>query len=286
MSLLRQMVAEALGNGKTKIASVPPKASFATGPTATTFLNKVASALEHVADGLVKSAQADMDASAFITENLPDGSDIESDRTVSYPAPLSYEQAIYGGGQPVAAQPDMMAAMAVDPIDGAMMPGRDDLTGYQSLGEPTGFESLASAGSRKRSPEERAKAAMDRALGKVKVAVIRKRAAEDETMVDNLGGDGGGTGDPSSMLPIPNSEAQVPQSTEAVIDVSNTETDASKEPNLAAVLGPEAVAAADADSTEEEVLEHSSGEEEPVSKQAAMAGIMSRAVLTRIAQGG
>jgi len=113
-----------------------------------------------------------------------------------------------------------------------------------------------------------------------------KQATEDPTIVPNLGGDGGGTGDPGSFEEGLPAKANIPQSTESVISLTNTEADAANKAELEAALGPAAVAASDADKTQEQVLEHASGDEIPTDKQASLRDILRHTSLSRIVGGG
>lgn len=135
----------------------------------------------------------------------------------------------------------------------------------------------------RKNASQRASDAMKRVLGRIKAASMRRVAAEDPALPGNLGGDSS-TGDPSSMPPT-GSASEVPQSISAIMDLTNDEAAAANTPDETAILGGGATQAASASDVAGQILEHASGDEEPIAK-AAHAAILRTAVLSEIARGG
>jgi hypothetical protein len=156
----------------------------------------------------------------------------------------------------------------------------DNLGGDLPVSNEDGISVTASL---RKHARERASAAESRVLGQIKAAAMRRTAAEDPAMTGNLPEDLSSAGEPPTMPPE-TQMADVPQSTDRVLGLTNDEAEKGNTPDETAALGAAAVQA-DAASIPE-VLEHETGDEEPTIKAAEQAAILRSAVLANIARGG
>lgn len=287
----------------------PGKTKIATGITSTPFVKKLASAIEFIAQGLTKQAAGGPEGGL----QFGMGSGVPAD-------PYMTEAENIGGDYPVRQSAAVDGTDLAEAVTGAGVgftpgdtPGWGGATSYPlgaqesqetdeekpgGLGNAAGidFADLMGPGhgtSKTASPQMRAKAAMDRVLGKAKAAAI-KRAQQADASIPPPGTTGeplaapSGTEESSSFTPESSTLAsEVPQSTEAVIGLTNQDADKANQAALENALGTQAVAAADADTTREEVFEGASGDGDsgPTEKE-ALASILNANVLARIAQGG
>lgn len=313
-TLLRALVADAFKEPQQeKTAAVQPapqvptkaqgQVKIATGLTSTQFVKKLASAVEFIAGGLEKQAIGEqwgegpgLAAEAFSTESDILGGDQALREVAGVPSGylpddvLSQGTDIVPGETPGFVGPTStpLAAAGSDTDEG-QPGGFSDTAGidYASLmGPGRGTSKTAAA-------KLRAKMAMDRVLGKAKSAVIKRAQQADasippsETIGEPLAPPSG-TEETGSFAPeSPTLASEALQSTDTVMALTNQDVDEGNKPTLENALGSEAVSNADADATQEEILEGASGDGDsgPTEKE-ALASILNADVLTRIAQGG
>ncbi|NMC34684.1 MAG: hypothetical protein GYA36_19855 [Veillonellaceae bacterium] len=315
-TLLRALVEDAFDDSPAtespateKVAAAQPvpagQVKIATGLTSTPFLSKLANALDFVADGLGKEGQdwsfagygGGLLAEPFMTET----ENLDGDY------PDRQASGVFSGSPPetVATSGTVPIGYAAQGWTGSTsqpLPDNDQVTDEF---QPGGFNTaqgidydamtgLAGLGQKKASVARmRAKQAQMRVLNKLKAATLRKRAQVADASVPPPGTAGeplavsSGTEETGAFAQNLNDPmASVPQSTEEVIALTNQDADAANRPDLAAALGSQAVASADADTVREEVLEGASGEGDSGPKQAALANILNTSLLTRISRSG
>lgn len=255
-SLLQSMVREAFNTGDT----LRKEADDEQQKVDPDELLKLADGLEHVAQALA-------------TENLP--------------PELSPMQWMADGDEEAALTAAELGQVAFSPpgVLGQVPSGErdpDNLGGDLPISNEFG---IVTASLRKQA-RDRASAAQARVLGKIKAAAMRRTASEDPAMTGNLPAELSSTGEPPVTSEPATPAADVPQSTEAVMGLDNQQADKANKPEEAAILGDKAVQAATASDPAPDVLDHSTGDEEPTVQSAKHAAILRSAVLANIARGG
>jgi hypothetical protein len=290
MSLLDHLIGGAFGGSAPKVKEAAAEKGMRKEAASSDQMNKLADSLEYLANVLVKGAEGEVDDAGIDVGQV--GTDVLggdfADRWVTDASggPLSAMSLGQGYGAPgqVGQSPeDNLATRGVGNLGGTSAPITNQFA-TPGMGGPTpGVEVLASL---RKNAHHRASAAMQRVLGKVKAAAMRRTAAEDPAIAPVLGGESL-SGDPSSFAPgLKDPLAAVPQDLSKLIDLTNTEGDKARAADAKAILGGEVVDAAGKTLGEVgEIVEHESGDEIPTVK-AAHAAILRGAVLSSIANGG
>lgn len=253
-SLLRTMLGEAFSDPEPVVKT----ASASPGQLDVNELLKLADGLEHVAQ-------------VFEANNLPDTYE-SPDRWVqdgAMGAPLTAAEL----GTPTLSPPGMSG----------MVPSGERSIDNLGGDLPVSNEMTVTAAMQRKHAQLRVSAAQQRVLARIKSAAMRRVAAEDPAMPGNLPTELSLTGEAPVSSPG-TAGADIPQSIEGLLELTNDQADQVNRPEEAAILGADVVRAAEASTPD--VLEHETGDVEPTAKAAAYAHLLRNSVLARIANGG
>lgn len=298
-TLLQALVDQAFqGDAETKTAAPKPGLQkIATGVTDTQFIFKLASALDYIVDGLNKEALGDspigfdsatggLPAAPFMANEMG-GDEAERQAAGVFPGVPSIDM-VAQGTTPITQQGDFAG-----PLDQPLPPGQQQTDEETPGGESApGVNYDRTVTGAYNPARARVKAAEERVLGRVKAATLRKAGQGDAsvpppgTVGEPLPPASSSVDEPSVFAPIDSPVADAPQSTESLLDLTNQDADAANKAPLTTSLGGEAVSDADADVSQEDLLEGPHGDGESGAKKAQLASLLNASLLTRIAEEG